>query len=337
MKKVLLVAILSTLSVPVYAESEELNVYSARKSHLIKPLLDKFSNTYDIKVNLITSKADALLKKLEVEGKNSPADILITTDAGRLHRAKNAGVLQAAITDKMNSKVAAHLQDPENYWLALTTRARVIVYSKERVNPSKISSYQDLADAKWKGKVCIRSSNNIYNQSLVASMIAHNGEKETAEWTKGLVKNLARKPKGGDRDQIKAVAAGQCDLAVINTYYLGVMINGKDKAQQQAANKVAILWPNQSSTGTHINISGIAITKYAKNKKNAQKLINFLLSDDSQKWYAEVNNEYPTVKGVSLSATLKGWGKFKEDNLGLYNLGLYNNKAVKIMDKAGWR
>jgi len=185
--------------------------------------------------------------------------------------------------------------------------------------------------------VCIRSSNNIYNQSLVASMIAHNGEKETAEWTKGLVKNLARKPKGGDRDQIKAVAAGQCDLAVINTYYLGVMINGKDKAQQQAANKVAILWPNQNSTGTHINISGIAITKYAKNKKNAQKLINFLLSDDSQKWYAEVNNEYPTVKGVSLSATLKGWGKFKEDNLGLYNLGLYNNKAVKIMDKAGWR
>ena len=337
MKKVLLAAIISTLSVPVYAGSEELNVYSARKTHLIKPLLDKFSNTYDIKVNLVASKADALLKKLEVEGKNTSADVLITTDAGRLHRAKNAGVLQAAITDKMNAKVPAHLQDPENYWLALTTRARVIVYAKDRVNPSSLSSYDDLTDSKWQGKICIRSSNNIYNQSLVASMIAHNGEESAEKWAEGLVENLARKPKGGDRDQIKAVAAGQCDIAVVNTYYLGVMINGKDKAQQEAASKVAVFWPNQNANGTHINISGIAVTKHAKNKDNAQKLINFLLSDESQKWYAEVNNEYPTVKGVALSKTLKSWGKFKEDDLGLYNLGLYNNRAVKLMDKAGWR
>lgn len=337
MKKVLLAAIISTLSVPVYAGSEELNVYSARKTHLIKPLLDKFSNTYDIKVNLVASKADALLKKLEVEGKNTSADVLITTDAGRLHRAKNAGVLQAAITDKMNAKVPAHLQDPENYWLALTTRARVIVYAKDRVNPSSLSSYDDLTDSKWQGKICIRSSNNIYNQSLVASMIAHNGEESTEKWAEGLVENLARKPKGGDRDQIKAVAAGQCDIAVVNTYYLGVMINGKDKAQQEAASKVAVFWPNQNANGTHINISGIAVTKHAKNKDNAQKLINFLLSDESQKWYAEVNNEYPTVKGIALSKTLKSWGKFKADDLGLYNLGLYNNRAVKLMDKAGWR
>ncbi len=337
MKKVLLAAIISTLSVPVYAGSEELNVYSARKTHLIKPLLDKFSNTYDIKVNLVASKADALLKKLEVEGKNTSADVLITTDAGRLHRAKNAGVLQAAITDKMNAKVPAHLQDPENYWLALTTRARVIVYAKDRVNPSSLSSYDDLTDSKWQGKICIRSSNNIYNQSLVASMIAHNGEESAGKWAEGLVENLARKPKGGDRDQIKAVAAGQCDIAVVNTYYLGVMINGKDKAQQEAASKVAVFWPNQNANGTHINISGIAVTKHAKNKDNAQKLINFLLSDESQKWYAEVNNEYPTVKGIALSKTLKSWGKFKADDLGLYNLGLYNNRAVKLMDKAGWR
>ena len=337
MKKVLLAAIISTLSVPVYAGSEELNVYSARKTHLIKPLLDKFSNTYDIKVNLVASKADALLKKLEVEGKNTSADVLITTDAGRLHRAKNAGVLQAAITDKMNAKVPAHLQDPENYWLALTTRARVIVYAKDRVNPSSLSSYDDLTDSKWQGKICIRSSNNIYNQSLVASMIAHNGEESAEKWAEGLVENLARKPKGGDRDQIKAVAAGQCDIAVVNTYYLGVMINGKDKAQQEAASKVAVFWPNQNANGTHINISGIAVTKHAKNKDNAQKLINFLLSDESQKWYAEVNNEYPTVKGIALSKTLKSWGKFKADDLGLYNLGLYNNRAVKLMDKAGWR
>jgi len=337
MKKILLAAIISTLSVPVMADIEEVNVYSARKTHLIKPLLDKFSDLYDIKVNLVTSKADALLKKLEVEGKNTSADILITTDAGRLHRAKNAGVLQAAITDEMNSKVAKNLQDPENYWLALTTRARVIVYAKDRVEVSELSSYEDLTSDKWHNKICIRSSNNIYNQSLVSSMVARKGEKAAEDWSKGIVKNLARKPKGGDRDQIKAVAAGQCDLAVVNTYYLGQMLNGKDQAQKDAANKVAIFWPNQNKQGVHINISGIAVTKHAKNKKNAQNLIKFLLSKESQAWYAKVNNEYPTVKGVELSKTLKSWGDFKRDDLDLYKLGLYNNKAVKAMDNAGWR
>ncbi len=327
-----------TLSFPVnlYAD-DEVNVYSARKEQLIKPLFDEFSRQTGIKVNLITSKADALLKRLQTEGKNTPADLLVTTDAGRLHRAKESGVLQAAITDSMQQKVPANLQDKEGYWLGLTTRSRVIVYAKDRVNASELSTYEDLADSKWKKRICVRSSNNIYNQSLVSSMIAHQGEQKTAQWANGLVNNFARKPKGGDRDQIKAVAAGQCDLAIVNTYYLGQMINGNDDAQKEAASKVAVFWPNQSDRGAHINVSGIAVTKAAKNKDNALKLIDFLLSENAQAWYAEANNEYPVVAGVSLSETLENWGEFKSDALNLTQLGELNSTAVRIMDRAGWR
>lgn len=325
-----------TLAMPVYA-SEEVNVYSARKEQLIKPLLDRFTDETGIKVNLITSKADALLKRLQSEGKNTPADIFITTDAGRLHRAKEADVLQPAIDTELQKKVPNHLQDAEHFWLGLTTRARVIVYAKDRVQLSELKSYEDLADKKWHKRICIRSSNNIYNQSLVASMIANNGEKATETWVNGLVKNMARKPKGGDRDQVKAVAAGQCDIAVVNTYYLGQMINGKDKAQQEAASKVAVFWPNQNDRGTHINVSGIAVTKYAKNKDNAVKLIHYLLRPSSQAWYAEKNNEYPVILDAQLSDTLKAWGWFHSDALNLTKLGELNSEAVKIMDRAGWR
>lgn len=326
------------LSVPVnvYAD-DEVNVYSARKEQLIKPLFDEFTRQTGIKVNLITSKADALLKRLQSEGKSSPADLLVTTDAGRLHRAKEAGVLQAGMTDELKSKVPTNLQDKDNYWLGLTTRSRVIVYAKDRVKPSELSTYEDLADSKWKNRICIRSSNNIYNQSLVSSMISHQGEEKTATWAEGLVKNFARKPKGGDRDQIKAVAAGQCDLAVVNTYYLGQMINGKDEAQQKAADQVAVFWPNQKDRGAHINVSGIAITKAAKNVDNAKKLIQFLLSDQAQEWYAEANNEYPAVTHVAWSETLKNWGQFNSDALNLTKLGELNSTAVRVMDKAGWR
>ena len=317
--------------------AEEVNVYSARKTQLIKPLLDEFTKQSGIEVNLITSKADALLKKLELEGAQSPADILITTDAGRLHRAKEADVLQAAIDAELLNKVPANLKDADGKWLGLTTRSRVIVYAKDRVDPSELSTYEALTDKKWKKRICIRSSNNIYNQSLVASMIAHQGEEKTQQWATDFVKNFARKPKGGDRDQIKAVAAGQCDLAVVNTYYLGQMINGKDDAQKAAADKVAVFWPNQNDRGAHVNVSGVAITKSSKNVENANKLIAFLLSNQSQQWYAEANNEYPALNGVESSDTLKSWGEFKSDDLNLTKLGDLNSTAVKIMDRAGWR
>jgi iron(III) transport system substrate-binding protein len=319
------------------ASAEEVNVYSARKEQLIKPLLDEFSRETGIEVNLITSKANALLKRLETEGESSPADVLVTTDAGRLHRAKEAGVLQPAMTEALQSKLPVNLQDKDNYWVGLTTRARVIVYAKDRVNPSELSTYEALADDKWRNRICIRSSNNIYNQSLVASMIAHRGADATEEWAKGLVKNMARKPAGGDRDQIKAVAAGQCDVAVVNTYYLGKMIHSPDAAQQDAAEQVAIFWPNQSHRGTHVNVSGIAITKAADNKDNALKLVDFMLSEDAQKWYAEVNHEYPVVEGVAWSDTLKDWGQFESDALNLSRLGELNTQALRIMDRAGWR
>ena len=327
-----------TLSFPInlYA-NDEVNVYSARKEQLIKPLLDEFSRQTGIKVNLITSKADALLKRLQTEGKNSPADLLITTDAGRLHRAKEAGVIQPAISQTLQDKVPSNLQDKDGYWLGLTTRARVIVYAKDRVKSSELSTYEALTDSKWKKRICIRSSNNIYNQSLVSSMIAHQGEQKTAQWTNDLVNNFARKPKGGDRDQIKAVAAGQCDLAIVNTYYLGQMINGNDENQKAAASKVAVFWPNQNDRGAHINVSGIAVTKAAKNEENALKLIDFLLSKNAQAWYAEANNEYPVVAGVTLSETLENWGNFNSDALNLTKLGELNTKAVRIMDRAGWR
>ena len=337
MKRYFLTTIIFVLSFPVIASSEEVNVYSARKEQLIKPLLNEFTRLTDIKVNLITSSADALVKKLSLEGKNSPADLLITVDAGRLYRAKMAGVLQAGIPEIFQNMVDKSLQDPEHTWLGLTTRARVIVYSKDRVNPEKLSTYEDLINKKWHGKICIRSSNNIYNQSLVASIIATKGKEFSQKWATGLVKNFSRKPKGGDKDQIKAVAAGQCDIAIVNTYYLGQMANSANGSHKYASNQVAVFWPNQQDRGAHVNVSGVAITKYAKNKKNALKLIEFLLSPEAQYWYAEANNEYPVVADVEWSDTLLEFGKFKYDSLNMSQLGLFNTDAVKIMDKAGWR
>ncbi len=337
LKNTCLLLLSCTFTLPVYAALDEVNVYSARKEQLIKPLLTDFTKQTGIEVNLITSKADALLKRLESEGINSPADILITTDAGRLHRAKEAGVLQPSLNKTMKQLVPEHLRDADEYWVGLTTRSRMVVYAKDRVKPSELSTYEDLASPKWKKRICVRSSNNIYNQSLVASMIANKGEKATAQWVEGLVNNMARKPKGGDRDQIKAVAAGQCDIAIVNTYYLGQMLNSNDPKQIKAAQQVAVFWPNQSDRGAHINVSGIAVTKAAKNKENAIKLIEFLLSKEAQTWYAKTNNEYPVIADAPWSDTLKAWGTFHSDALNLTQLGELNSKAIRIMDRAGWR
>lgn len=337
MYKYLLTGLLSvSLAAPLLA-AEEVNLYSARKEKLIAPLLEKFTESTGIEVNLVTGKADALLKRLETEGKNSPADMLITTDAGRLHRARSAGLLQPVKSEILASAIPAHLRDADNYWFGLSMRARPIMYATDRVKPEQLSSYEDLAGDQWKGKICIRSSNNIYNQSLVASMLASQGDKKTQNWTNALVKNLARKPQGGDRDQIKAAAAGICDIAIANTYYLGAMINGKDEKQKAAASKVAVFWPNQSDRGAHVNVSGAAITSAAKNAANAQKLLEFLVSDKAQQWYAEANHEYPVKAGVKPSETLQAWGDFKGDTLNLTELGQRNAEAVKIMDRAGWR
>jgi len=338
-KRVVVSSLISSIALlPVIASAaEELNVYSARKEALIKPVLDKFSKQTGIKVNLITAKADALLKRIESEGKNTHADIFITTDAGRLYRAKQAGVLQAFQSDILNQTIPENLRDPEGFWYGLTVRARPIFYVKGLISPETLSSYEDLAKPQYKNKICIRSSNNVYNQSLVASLLAANGKEKTQLWANDFVKNFARKPKGGDRDQIKAAAAGQCDLAIANTYYFAKMINSNKDDQKKAADSVAIFWPNQNDRGAHINISGITITKYAKHVKAAKKLVEFLVTKESQQWYADVNYEYPARVDITPNKILASWGKFKSDSINLDQLGKNNAEAVKIMDRAGWK
>ena len=327
-----------TLVAPVTIfAAEEVNLYSARKENLIKPLLDTFTKSTGIKVNLVTADAGPLLKRLQTEGINSPADLFITTDAGRLYKANETGVLQVTNSDKLNSAIPEEYRDPAGVWYGLSLRARPIFYVKSKVNPEELSTYEALSDEKWKKRICIRGSSNIYNQSLVASMIANNGLEKTQAWADKFVSNLARKPKGGDRDQIKAAAAGECDIAIANTYYYGAMIHGKDKNQKKAADAVAVFWPNQTDRGTHVNISGIAMTKAAKNKANAQKLMEFLVTKESQNWYAEVNHEYPVITSGEWSDTLKGWGTFKADSLNLSKLGELNKDASQLMDRAGWK
>ena len=324
---------------PLLAMAEEVNIYSARQEALIKPLLDRFSASTGIAVNLVTGDGDALLARLRNEGRNSPADLLLTTDAGRLYRAQEAGVLQPLDAPEINAMVPEHLRSSDDYWTALSLRARVIVYAPERVKPEELSTYSALAEPQWQGRVCIRSSGNIYNQSLVASRLAHDGEEATADWLQGLVSNFARPPQGGDRDQIKAVAVGQCDVAVVNSYYLGGMLRSDEPEERDAAEAVALFWPNQAEgdTGTHINISGAGLTRSAKNPDAARTLIRFLLTEESQQWYAETNNEYPVRKDIPVSDVLSAWGEFRGDTLDVTELGRRNADAVMAMDRAGWK
>jgi iron(III) transport system substrate-binding protein len=319
------------------AQSSEVNVYSYRKEALIKPVLDQFSKQTGIKVNLVTGKADALFTRLQAEGQDSPADILVTTDAGRLHRAKDAGLLQSIESKTLIERIPAHLRDPDNQWYGLSSRARVVFYNKEKVSADELSSYEDLANEKWRGRICIRSSSNIYNQSLMASLIAHNGEEKALAWAKGVVANMARPPKGNDRGQMSGAAIGECDIAIANTYYFGKWLASTDAQDQEYASKVAVFYPNQTGRGAHINVSGAGLVKYSKNKANAIQLLEFLANTESQTFYAQANHEYPVVEGTPVSDIVKSWGyPFKADQLNLDTLGQLNANAVKLFDKAGW-
>ena len=320
-------------------EEGTVNVYSARKEALILPLLERFRDQTGIKFNLVTGKADGLLKRLQLEDSATPADILVTTDAGRLHRAKEAGVLQPIDSDAVNRAVPERLRDADGFWVALSQRARTIIYARNRVDPEDLSTYEALADSRWKGRVCVRSSSNIYNQSLVASMIEATGPERTEAWARELVVNFARPPAGGDTDQLRAVAAGQCDVAIANTYYFGRLVASGKEEDREVAAKLGLFWPNQGDgdRGVHVNVSGASITTHAKRRGNAVRLLEFLVAPDSQAWYAEVNHEYPVVAGVPVSETLRSFGDFKADTLNLTRLGVNNRKAVELMDRAGWR
>lgn len=322
---------------PALGWAEEVNIYSSRQEELIRPILERFSKRTGIQVNVVTGKDDALIERLRIEGKNSPADLLLTADAGRLWRAKSMDLLQPIQSKRLNAAVPSHLRDPDGEWYGLSMRARPIMYVQGKVDPSELSTYQNLADPRWDGRICIRSSGNIYNQSLVAAQIAHHGVEQTEAWARGLVSNFARPPAGGDRDQIKAAAAGMCDIAIANTYYLGGMLTSPDQSERAAAQKMAVFWPNQKTTGTHVNISGGGVTKAARNPENARRLLEFLVSDQAQQWYAESNAEYPVKEGVDLSPVLAEWGTFKADDLPMAKLGENNAEAVRLMDRAGWK
>ncbi len=316
--------------------AEEVNVYSARHYDIDDELIKRFSDETGIKVNIIEGNSDTLLARIQQEGELSPADVFITVDAGRLRKAEEQGVFQPTTSTMLDAQVPASLRHPDGLWFGLTKRARIIVAAKDRVPVDLELDYEDLTDPRWKGKVLIRSSSNIYNQSLVASLIETHGPEKTEAWCRGIVGNLARTPQGGDRDQIRAVAAGEGDLAVVNHYYLARMIGGNE-ADRAAAAKVRVIFPNQEGRGTHVNVCGAGVVKTAPNQENAVRFLEFLAGEEAQRRFAEGNQEYPVAEGVETSTVLKGFGPFKADSLNAATLGTNNKNAVRTMDRAGWR
>lgn len=319
------------------AEEQVVNVYTHRYYDADKALFQRFEEETGIKVNVKADKDDKLIQLLQTEGANTEADILMTVDAGRLYYATELDLLQSVTSEVLMNNVPAHLREPDGFWYALTKRARVIAYSKERVNAEDLSTYEDLASDKWKDKISVRSSGNIYNQSLMASIIVHNGQDAATEWAKNVVNNMFQEPKGNDRDQIKNVAMGKADVALVNTYYMGKLMNSSNDLEVEAASKVGLFFPNQEGRGTHINVSGAAVTKHAKNKENAIRLIEFLTEVEAQEVFAKANYEYPVNPKVQMSEFLQQFGEFKADSLPLYKLGAYNSDAVQTFEAAGWK
>ena len=317
--------------------SGEVNVYSQRHYDSDKILLKQFEEKTGIKVNVVTAKAEELVAKLTIEGANTPADVLITADIGNLYQAKERNLLQTIESKTLNENIPSHLRDTDNQWFALTKRARVFVYNPNKVNPDDLTDYLSLANPKFKGKVITRSSTAAYNKSLLASIIANHGEEKALEFSKGLVNNFPYNPKGADKDQIKAVAAGDADIAIVNTYYLGVMLISKDEKDVEIAKSLKIFFPAQQTTGTHMNISGAGVTYYSKNKDNAIKLLEFLSSVEAQEIFAEANQEYPANPKAKPSEIVASWGTFKEDSIQLNEVGKYTKEAVEIATKANWK
>ena len=322
---------------PACLVAGEITLYTHRHYEADDKLFAEFTKESGIKVNVVKSGADQLMERLKQEGENSPADLLMTADAGRLHRAKGAGLLQPAASEILSKQVPASLRDPDGEWFGFTSRARVIVYSKDRVKPEDLSTYEDLADKKWRGRILARSSSNIYNQSLLASIVAAHGEKEALAWARAVRGNMARAPQGSDRDQMRGVAAGLADIAIVNTYYVGLLKNSADPKDREVAEKIGVFFPNQEDRGTHINVSGAGVVKTSKNKADAVKLLEFLASAKAQSSFPNTTYEYPVVEGVAWSDLLKSWGEFKADSLNLAKLGEQNKTAVKIFGKADWQ
>ncbi|NET30540.1 MAG: Fe(3+) ABC transporter substrate-binding protein [Cyanothece sp. SIO1E1] len=313
------------------------NVYSSRHYDTDDVLYEEFTEQTGITVNLIEGKADQLIERIKAEGDSSPADVLITVDAGVLWRAEQAGLFQPVTSTVLEAAIPENLRHPEDMWFGLTKRARVIVYNPAEVDPSQLSTYEALAQPEWQGRVCIRSSSNVYNQSLLGSMIESNGLEATEVWAQSLVDNLARTPEGGDTDQIKAVAAGQCDVAIANHYYYARLAKSDEPADQEVAEQVDVFFPNQSDRGTHINISGAGIITTAPNAANAITFLEYLTTPAAQKVFAEGNNEYPAVNEVDVDPVVAELGEFEVDTVNVSTYGRNNPEVIQLVDRVGWQ
>jgi iron(III) transport system substrate-binding protein len=315
----------------------EVGVYSSRHYDTDRDLYEGFTRETGIRVRLIEGGADQLMERMRNEGANSPADVLITVDAARLWRSKDAGLLQPVRSQTLESRIPANLRDPEGFWFGLTMRARVIMYDKALGLPAGLATYEDLARTDFRNMLCVRSSANEYNVSLAGSILAAHGPSKLEEWAKGVVANMARPPQGGDTPQILAVAAGQCRLAISNTYYLGRLINSSKPDEKAVGERIGVLFPNQGDRGTHVNVSGAGVARHAPNRAAAIAFIEYLTSDRAQKIFAEGNFEYPVVAGVPLHPTLTAFGPFKQDSLNAATFGANGPEALQIMQRAGWR
>jgi iron(III) transport system substrate-binding protein len=323
----------SALAVPALAQSGEVNVYTYREAKLIQPLFDAFTKETGIKVNMI-SASSGLEQRIKAEGANSPADVLLTVDIGRLEDAVKAGITQPIKSDVLDRIVPPQYHDPEGHWYGISMRARVVYASKQRV-PQNAITYEELADLKWKGKICIRSGQHIYNNALFAAVIAHMGEAKAEEWLRGLKANLARKPSGGDREVARDIAAGACDIGIGNTYYWALM-NDKETDKKSWADATKVILPSFKDGGTHVNLSGVVLAKNAPNKANAMKLIEWLVGETAQHMYADMNYEYPVRAGIAVNKTIAGYGPLKPDKLPIAVIAENKKKAATLVDKVGF-
>lgn len=340
-KKILVILSMILLSGLLFSNSKQesievVNVYSHRHYDADQQLFELFTEQTGIEVNVVMANADELIERLKAEGENSPADLLVAADVSRLFRAMDHGLLQPVESSILEERIPEHLRDSQGHWFGLTKRARVIVYDNTR-DLNKELSYEDLADQDFGGSILIRSSSNIYNISLLSSLIANLGEDQAREWVQGVISNMARTPQGNDRDQMKALIAGEGDYAVVNTYYVGLLLASQDEAEQEVGQRIGIIFPNQNDRGTHINISGAGVTAHAPNRTNAIRLIEFLAGPEAQAIYAQENYEYPVNPSVEPSEMVQDWGEFIEDTLSLERIGENNHNALRLFDEEGWQ
>jgi iron(III) transport system substrate-binding protein len=328
---------LALVTLPALAQDKVVNLYTGRHYQTDEKLYEGFTKATGIKINRIEGSEDEIIERIRNEGANSPADVLITVDVGRLWRAQQAGLFGQVKSQTLEQRIPANLRDPDGEWFGFSTRARVLVYAKDKVKPAEVARYEDLAVPTMKGRICARSGGHVYNLALLASIIAADGEARAEEWAKAVAGNLARAPKGGDTDQIRAVGAGECDVAITNTYYFVRLMNSVKPEDKELVAKLAVSFPNQADRGTHVNVSGGGMVKTAKNKENAQRLLEYLASDEAQKYFSDGNNEWPAAEVKTENKALLSLGTFKVDRANIGTLGRNQATAQAIYNRAGWK